>query len=112
MQAEKEHVAWVKRFKKANGVTIAACDLDILGKTLKTKETEILVNEEFYGGEKTTLNELIFYLKRGDFLNLIGREVVRIAEKLGLAHEESKIFLSTKNGTEKIPHVQVYRVSA
>lgn len=112
LQTEKENVAWVKRFKRANGVTIAACDLDILGKTLKRNETEVLVNEEFYGGEKVTLNELTFYLNRGDFLNLIGRKVVRIAEKMGLAHEDAKIFLSTKNGEEEVPHVQIYRVSA
>ncbi|NIQ05044.1 MAG: DUF424 family protein [Candidatus Korarchaeota archaeon] len=110
MQKEK-FIAWLKQFSHPVGHTIAACDLPLLGRTLTLNSNgkEISVNAGFYGGKKVTKDELIFHLKRGDFLNLIGQEVVTTAEEIGAAHKESKVFLSSEND-EEVPHVQVYKM--
>lgn len=108
---KKKSIAWFKQFDSPKGTIFAACDLPLLGKTLTVEKNnkEISVNERFYGGKKVTRDELIFYLKRGDSLNLIGKKVVTLAEKVGVAHKESKMMLSTEDD-EKVPHVQVYRM--
>lgn len=109
-------IAWVKKFETDGGTTIAACDINLLGQTLalknKKKEAnkEIIVNESFYGGRKVTRGELAFLLKRGETLNLIGKRVIKTAEKVGIAHKEAKIFLWKKENEEKVPHVQTCKV--
>ncbi len=107
-----DSIAWVKEIiTDRYGVIIAACDKELLGKTLKFGEIEIKVSERFYGGKLVNEEELMVLLEEADVLNLIGNKVVEVAERLGLIHPEAKIFFEDSDG-RKIPHSMMQKFQA
>lgn len=107
-----DSIAWVKEIiTDRYGVIIAACDKELLGKTLKFGEIEINVSERFYGGKLVNEEELMVLLEEADVLNLIGNKVIEVAERLGLIHPEAKIFFEDSAG-RKIPHSMMQKFQA
>jgi hypothetical protein len=93
----------VKKHISQGHILIAACDLELLGKTLEDGDLCIEVREGFYGGEK--VDEAILYrlLEMSTMANLVGKKAVGIAIKMGLVDEECVI---TVKG---IPHAQALK---
>ncbi len=110
MEEEKEHkkIAWINIIETNFGKILAACDKELLGKTLKRGDIEITVSKSFYGGELVDERRLVYTMLDADVLNLIGNEVVRIAKELGLISEDAIIFFDDEE-SKKIPHAQMYR---
>ena len=77
--------------KEHSGKVLAACDEELLGKTLKSKDKELKVTSKFYEGQKVTEQEFIKLLKTHNNINLIGNKVVEIAEKQGIIKHHSEI---------------------
>ena len=95
---------WINEIRVPNvGLIVAACDRDILGKTLKKGSVDIYISPRFYGGVLADELQLIQSMKRADSLNLVGEEVVKIAEKLNLVHKDAKIYFRDDEGNP-IPH--------
>lgn len=86
------------------GTVTAACDADLLGKTLKGEFCDIDIDESFYGSELTSEKDVEEALISSLNANIIGKKVCAIAIKAGLIDESDCIDI------EGIPHAQIYRV--
>lgn len=85
---------------------IAACDNEILGKTLVDREREIefAVSKEFYGSENFEWEEIADSISSGRNVNLVGNEIVELAIKNGLVDPKSVIEI------EGVKHAQIYSI--
>lgn len=83
------------------GEVVAACDCELLNKTLAFGNLEIFVDDKFYGNNQATEEELIIALKNAENANLIGKKVVSVAVRCGAAEQDSCLMIGD------IPHVQI-----
>lgn len=85
---------------------IAACDSEMLGKTLVDKEREIefTVSREFYGSENFEWEEIADSISNGRNVNLVGNDIVELAIKNGLVDPKSVIEI------EGVKHAQIYSI--
>ena len=83
------------------GEIVAACDRELLNRTLTSGEIELFVDERFYGNTPATEEELIKALKEAENANLIGKKVVSVAIRCGAAEQESCLMIGD------IPHIQI-----
>ncbi len=83
---------------------LAACDKEILGKTLEDEKICFEVTESFYAGKTAERKELAKALKEHANINLVGEKVVRIAVEEGIIEEGRAKMIAG------IPHVQIYRL--
>ena len=85
-------------------VLVAACDLDLLGKTLKFNKIDFEVSRDFYGGSVVHMEEALDLIKRGTIVNMVGPVIVKRAVKKGLIHPQAVLKISG------IPHAQVVKL--
>jgi len=88
------------KFHKDGNCVVAICDKDLIGKTFSEGDFEIKVSEYFYGGEEKTKEEVSEIMKESDNLNLIGKESVGLAVKLGIINKENVMMI------QGVPHAQ------
>ncbi|MGQ4891843.1 MAG: DUF424 domain-containing protein [Candidatus Njordarchaeia archaeon] len=111
MVEEQDKKFWINEIKIPNvGLIVAACDKEILGKTLKKGSMDVYISPHFYGGILVDEIQLIQSLKRADSINLVGREVIEIAEKLDLIHKDAKIYFRDSEGNY-IPHAIMIKMN-
>lgn len=82
---------------------LAACDAELLGKTLKEGKITFHVHEKFYKGPKVTLEEALELIKQSTIVNMIGQKIVKKAIEHGFVHPEAVLMI------EGIPHAQIVR---
>ncbi len=85
-------------------MVIGACDEELLGKRFTEGKFQINVTKKFYEGERITKKLLERFLQDATIANLVGRETVACAIKLGLVDPDS--ILKIKG----IPHAQIVRM--
>jgi len=90
--------------KQGKHVLIAACDLDLLGKTLKFGKLDFRISQSFYGGFNVSVDEAIDLIKQGTTVNIIGSVLVKKAIEEGVIHPKAVIEISG------IPHAQIVRL--
>lgn len=85
---------------------IAACDSEIVGKTLKDekKEIEFNISEYFYGNEKLEWEEICKHIENGKNVNLVGNSIIELAIKNGLVDPKNVIEI------DGIKHAQIYSI--
>ena len=83
---------------------LAACDVELLGKTLKEGKIVFHVNEKFYKGTKVTVEEAVELMKQCTIVNMVGKKIVKKAIEAGLVHPEAVLLI------EGIPHAQIVRL--
>ncbi len=93
----------VKVHRRGADVLIAACDGDLLGRTLKEGELRLEVSEEFYGGDRGEEDMLINRLSAATVANLVGQEVCRIAAENDFIDRDCVVII------EGVPHAQMVR---
>ncbi|MDI9394033.1 MAG: DUF424 domain-containing protein [Euryarchaeota archaeon] len=94
----------LKIYKNGEHVLVAACDEEVLGKTLKYGNTTVEINRAFYGGELVSEEELQKALEEATTANFFGEKTIKCAIKCGLVDPDSVIMIDC------IPHAQVFRV--
>jgi hypothetical protein len=94
----------IKIFKQGNEILIGACDQELVGKKFVDGKFQIDVNKEFYGGRIISIEALINYLKDATIANLVGKNAVECAIKIGLIDPECVIKI------KGIPHAQMVRM--
>jgi hypothetical protein len=94
----------LKVIKQGNGSLVAACDAELLGKTLKFGKITFHVRREFYGGSLVNVEEAIELIKRASNSNLIGSKIVEEALRQGLVHPHAILNIAG------IPHTQIVRL--
>ena len=94
----------IKIYKQGNDILIGACDKGLIGKKFVDGKFQINVTKEFYGGRIISIETLIKYLKEATIANLVGKNAVECAIKIGLVNP--KCVIKIKN----IPHAQMVRM--
>lgn len=82
---------YIKFHKVGEREVIAVCDEDLLGKEFSEGKLSLKVSYEFYGGEKKDEAYVKKVLLNADNLNLVGKECVSLAIKLGVVEEKNII---------------------
>lgn len=94
----------IKIFKQGNDILIGACDEELIGKKFKDGKLQIDVSQDFYGGRIISIQTLIQYLKEATIANLVGKNTVDCAIKIGLVDPECVLKI------KGIPHAQMVRM--
>ena len=95
---------YVKIRRWGRQVLLAACDAEILGKTLKDSNVTFEVSEKFYKGFKTSIDEAIDLIEESTIVNLVGTNIVRRAIERGYVHPDAVIEICG------IPHAQIIKI--
>jgi hypothetical protein len=76
---------------------IAICDSNLIGKTFEEEERSITLNPYFYQGEEKNEQETLEIIEKGaaeDYtFNIVGKQSVSLALKLGIIKEEGIIHI-------------------
>ena len=80
-----------KEHKHAKGNVLAACDSELINKTLNEKDKQVIITEKFYGKNKATKQEFIKLLNKHKNINLVGNKAVEIAIDQGKVKNYSSI---------------------
>ena len=90
-----------KLHKQEGNIILAACDDNLIGKTLTNEHgAQIFINPTFYGNEKCSAEELIKRIKICTIANLFGVETIKVCKE-----QVSKII--DCNG---VPHAQIIKI--
>ncbi len=95
---------YVKIYRVQGEVLLAACDEELLGKTLREGELKLEVKERFYKGDLVEEDALESLLEEATIANLTGERCVSKAIELGYVEEERVLYI------EGIPHAQMARM--
>jgi len=90
--------------KQGRHVLVAACDLNLLGKTLKFGKINFEVRRNFYGGSIVNVEEAVNLIKQGTSVNLVGPMIVKRVIEAGLIHPQAVLDISG------IPHAQIMKL--
>lgn len=93
---------YLKIYNNGGHVLVAACDKEMLGKTLKQGSTVMEISKAFYGGEYVSEEELQKVLQGATTANLFGEKTVKCAIKCGFVDPDSVIIIDC------VPHAQIF----
>ena len=85
---------WCKVFRTSQDLVGAFCDADLLGKEIKNDKFDVKVSKHFYGGEKVSERVAVKMMSKITIGNLIGNEIVKVAEDNGFITEENIILIN------------------
>ncbi len=91
-------------YDQGDEVLLAACDKEVLGRTLQEGDINLEVKESFYAGQKIEIERLKKEFKKSTIANLVGEEVVDAAIESGFGREEDVMLI------EDVPHLQIARL--
>lgn len=91
----------VKIYQTGSEVLIAACDADLIGKTLRDGELRLVVGS-FYNGDVMDEDRFLSHLRLATMGNLVGSETIRIAKEAGFVQDDGVILIAG------VPHAQFY----
>jgi hypothetical protein len=83
---------------------LAACDSELLGKTLEQGKIFFEVKESFYKGREVEEAELRKKLREFENINLVGNKAV------GIALEEKLVLEENVLGIAGVKHVQIFKI--
>jgi hypothetical protein len=96
--------AYVNIKKMGRNVLLAACDVEIIGRTLREGKVVFCVKEDFYKGARVSIEEALCMIENCTIINLIGKNVVKKAIERGYVHPEAILNI------EGVPHAQIVRL--
>ena len=95
----------VKMHNSPNGMIIAVCDPDILGKKFEEGDLQLDLASRFYRGEEKTKEETAKLFKACYQANLVGEKAVALGIKEGIIDESHVIKV------DGVPHAMAVIVS-
>lgn len=95
---------YLKIYENGEHFLVAACDSEVLGKTLKHGRSTVEINRDFYEGKEVSESELQEALGKATTANLFGEKTIQCAIKCGLIDQGSVIMIGG------VPHAQIFRV--
>ena len=90
----------MKIYRQGVEVLVAACDAELLGKTLREREIEFHVSSDFYDGIRGDEEMLRKHLSMATIANLVGKRSVGCGIEMGMIDEENILSI------DGIPHAQ------
>ncbi len=94
---------YAKIKKDGKNVILAICDADILGRTLKEGKIVFKITNEFYNGQKISVEQAVSMIENSTIVNLIGNSCVEKAIENGFIHPEAVLKI------EGISHAQIVK---
>jgi len=91
-------------YEQGDEILLAACDNDVLGRTLEDGDIHLQVKESFYAGQKIELERLKKEFKRSTIVNLVGENVVEAAIDENFGQKEDIMMI------EEVPHLQIVKL--
>ena len=91
---------YIKVYTVQNEVLVAACDAELIGKTLKEGEIEFHISKEFYADALGDEELLKKHLANATIANLVGHRAVKCGIEVGIIDKENVIKIAG------IPHAQ------
>ena len=106
VQQDKSKEFWCKIFLTRQDFVVGMCDQKLLGTVLnfKSKKVKIKVSKEFYGGVQIDEKIAVRIMKRATIANLMGAQIVELAEKNGFISKENIILIN------EVPHAQFVKI--
>jgi len=97
---------WCKIFTTKYNIVVAICDEKLLDKEIKMKKSEmkVKISKEFYGGKLIDENIALKIMKEATIGNLMGEEIITLADKNGFIVRENIIFI------DGVPHAQFVKM--
>lgn len=92
----------VKEHRYSEGLLVAACDSNLIGKKFEEDNLQLDLSSDFYKGRELKENELKRVLKKARVANLVGEKTVLVAISLGLVDKEKVIKI------KNVPHCQFF----
>jgi len=94
----------IKLYKQGEDIVIGACDESLLGKKFREGKFQIDVAKNFYDGQRIDKKTLEKFLLEATIANLVGKETVACAIKLGLVNPKCILII------KGIPHAQIVQM--
>lgn len=109
-QTSSKLLVYLKIHRSSNTIVTAACDVELLGKTLedRTRGIKLVVNRSFYQGELVTVEEGVEAIRVAENVNLVGSRIISAILKENLANEQAVLVIQTEQG--EIPHLQIFHL--
>lgn len=95
---------YVKVYRVQGEVLLAACDEELIGKTLREGELKLEVKERFYKGKLVEVSALEELLDEATIANLVGERCVGKAIELGYVEKDRVLYI------QGVPHAQMARL--
>jgi hypothetical protein len=95
---------YLKIYKNGGHVLVAACDREVLGKTLKHGNVVVEIKRDFYEGENVSEEEFQKALKEATTANLFGEKTIKCAIQCRMIDPDSVIII------DSVPHAQIFRI--
>ena len=95
---------YVNLRKSGQYTVLATCDCNLIGKVLREGKIVFEIREEFYKGQRVTVEEAIELCRQSSIVNMVGKCIVTQAVKEKLVHPEAIIKI---NG---VPHAQIIKM--
>lgn len=87
---------------KNHGPVLAACDAELLGKTIQDGDVTIAISEQFYGGGHADEAKMKELLKSHANINLIGKRIIALARK--------NKFVKVTKTINKVPYAFIFKI--
>lgn len=101
-KSDKVEVFSCKTYSTKQGKMVAACDVELLGRSFKEGKKRLKINEEFYKGNEVTYGKVKEEVEAAQIANLVGNALIsKLVEEGYLAESEVK----RVNG---VPHSQIF----
>jgi len=81
---------------------VAACDRELLGQSFSEGKKRLCVDEDFYGCQEATREDLVAALEKATIANLTGEQAVGIAREAGHVSGDGIITI------DGVPHAQIF----
>jgi hypothetical protein len=92
------------RMHNAQGkYVLAACDPELIGKTLRYGEVDFPVDSSFYGEEEAGEEDILEMCERAHTANFVGKRIVSMLVERDVVDKDSVLWI------EDVPHVQILR---
>jgi hypothetical protein len=97
---------YIKVHNTKEGVIVAACDKNLLGKSFEegVKCIDLKMYKSFYEGELSNATKLKQALKSFSSANLVGKNVIKAAIEANIIKDEDVKYI------EKVPYVHIYSI--
>lgn len=95
----------LKVHRRGKDVVVAACDDDLIDRTIKCGELRLHVSRNFYGTETCDEEEFLAALRICTSANLVGKKTIAAAVKAGFIRREGIMDIGD------VPHAQLYKIS-
>jgi hypothetical protein len=83
---------YLKVHRSEGHVLVAACDRELLGKTL-SGDVDVLVNPSFYGRDLCDEEGLLDAISEASLVNLLGNKVVDLAVEKGIVNKKNILIM-------------------